>query len=495
MEYIVEMLNISKAFGGVKALRSVDFRIKKGEIHALVGENGAGKSTLMKVLSGAIMKDEGTIRINGEEADIRSTTDAIRHNVAVIYQELNLVPDLTVAENLYLGEDISGKNTVVRWKDLYEKTGKMLTENGFDIDPKEKVGNLTVAYQQMVEIAKSVTRNADVIVLDEPTAVLTASEAENLFEIILRLKNEGKSIIYISHRMEEIFRLSDRVTVMKDGAVTGTVESGAVTNDDIINLMIGRTLGDMFPEKSRKPGKIVLEAKDLRRGNKVKGVSFNVKSGEVLGIFGLVGAGKTETARLLFGADKMDGGAILIDGKEMRITTPKTAMKAGISYVSEDRKGQGVILDMSVRENITMPMLENYTFGPGIVKAAKEKADVLQSIEKLNVKTESTETKVQNLSGGNQQKVSIAKWIDMDSKVIILDEPTRGVDVGAKVEIYKLIHSLARGGLAVILISSEMIEVIGMSDRVLVLHEGRIRGELSGNEISESNIISCAIGR
>lgn len=494
-QYAVEMLNINKAFGGIQALKEVSFKVKKGEVHALVGENGAGKSTLMKILSGAYKKDSGEIIVNGKPANINNSYEGKRAGIRIIYQEFVLASDLTVAENIFMGEDISGKKPIVHWAHLYEKAGNLLKSLGFDINPREKVKNLSVAYQQMTEIAKALNQDAKVLILDEPTAVLGLQEAEKLFEVITNLKNNGVSIIYISHRLEEIFKISDSITILKDGAAMGTFETSKTDMNEVITKMIGRKMGEMFPERRNKIGKPVLEIKNIVREGVVKDVSFNVCAGEILGIAGLVGAGKTETMRLIFGADKKSSGDIFLNGEKLRINNPRQAVKIGISYVPENRKEHGVLLKMSARVNITMPDLKQYSGVLGIINNKRESEKVWKMIRKLEIKIQSPDTLVEDLSGGNQQKVSLSKWISLNSKVIILDEPTRGVDVGAKVEIYNIIQNLARTGIPVIFISSEMVEIIGMSDRVLVMHEGIISGELDKGDISEKNIMKLAVGQ
>lgn len=496
-DYAVEMINISKRFGGIQALEEVSLRVRKGEVHALVGENGAGKSTLMKILSGAYAKDEGEIFINGEKKHIANSQEARKAGIGIIYQEFALAPDLTVAENIFLGEELSLKNPIVHKKNMNNKAAKLLESINFHIDPSCRVDELSVAYQQMTEIAKALNQDANVLILDEPTAVLGPSEAEKLFEVVEDLKKKGVSIIYISHRMDEIFRISDSISVLKDGRMVDTLPCDKTTVDDLITKMIGRDMGDMFPErdKNHMPGEVVLEVKNLKQGNIVNDVSFDVRKGEIVGIAGLVGAGKTECMRIIFGADRKSEGRVLILGDEKRITSPQKAVKSGIGYVPENRKEHGVLLDMSVRVNTTLANVAEYTGVFGGLKKANEIAKTQEMIEKLAIKTDGTETPVGNLSGGNQQKVSLAKWVSLENKVIILDEPTRGVDVGAKAEIYKIIQNLAYEGMGIIFISSEMMEVIGMSDRVLVMHEGHISGELSRGELSEENIMRLAVGQ
>jgi ribose transport system ATP-binding protein len=494
-QYTVEMLNIDKDFGGIRALKNVTMQVKKGTVHALVGENGAGKSTLMKILSGACKKDSGEIRLEGKTMNISNSHEGRKAGIGIIYQEFALAPDMTVAENIFMGEDISGKQPFVKWKELYTKANGLLKSVGFEINPKQKVKDLSVAYQQMTEIAKALTQNVKVLVLDEPTAVLGPIEAEKLFKVIQSLKEKGVSIIYISHRLEEIFRISDCISVLKDGQMIGTKETSTTNINEVISMMIGREMGEMFPEKKNSIGLPLLEVKNLRRENVVKDVSFTVHAGEVLGIAGLVGAGKTETMRLVFGADRRSGGEIQLGGKKLRIASPIQAVKAGISYVPENRKEHGVVIKMSTKVNVTLAGLSEYTGPFSVIKKKKEIEKVWELIKKLEIKVPGPETTVESLSGGNQQKVSLAKWISLNSKVIILDEPTRGVDVGAKAEIYKIVQELARQGIGIVFISSEMLEIIGMSDRVLVMHEGKISGELTRSELTEENIMKMAVGQ
>ena len=491
-EYRVEMINITKSFGGVHALKDVSFNVRPGQIHALVGENGAGKSTLMKILSGAYAKDSGNIRIDGEEVNITNPHMGRKSGIAIIYQEFALAPDLTVAENIYL-DHLGSRKGFINWSRLYRDAGEVIKSVGFDINPRSKVGDLTVAYRQVVEITKALSENAKILILDEPTAVLAPRETEQLFEVLKKLKQQGVSIIYISHRLDEIFRIADIVTVIKDGAVTGTVNPADVNTDDIISMMIGRKLTAMFPKRDSAIGEEIFGVENLTRGKEVRNVSFSVRAGEVLGVAGLVGAGRTETMRAIFGADPKDAGRITLDGRPLRINSPTDAVKAGIGFLPEDRKEQGTIGSMSIRKNVTMPSLWSKFERLGFIKQTEEKKTTRDLIEKLAIKTNSTETDVSDLSGGNQQKVVLAKWLGTDCRVIILDEPTRGVDVGAKVEIYNLINELAAAGLAIIVISSEMMEVIGICDRALVMREGRIQGVLEKDELTEENIMTLAI--
>ena len=492
--YSVEMTGITKSFGGVHALNNVSFKIRGGEIHALVGENGAGKSTLMKILAGAYQKDKGEIKIDGRAVNISNPHAGRKLGIAIIYQEFALVPDLTVAENIYL-DHLSSKRGLINWPQLYRNAGELIKSIGFDINPRSIVGELSVAYQQVVEITKALSENAKILILDEPTSVLAPREVEHLFMILKKLKQQNVSVIYISHRLDEIFKIADTITVIKDGCVTGTVAPTDVTTDDIINMMIGRKLTTMFPKRESRLGKEIFRVEGLNRGKKVKDVSFSVRAGEVLGIAGLVGSGRTETVRAIFAADSKDAGKITLGGHTLKIKSPRDAVSAGIALVPEDRKEQGTILSMSIRANVTMPSLRKVTARLGLIKRKEEKKFTQELIRKLAIRTTSTETRVTDLSGGNQQKTVLAKWFGTDSRVIILDEPTRGVDVGAKVEIYNLINELADRGLAIIFISSEMVEVIGICDRVAVMREGRIQQILEKEQLCEENIMKLAIVR
>ena len=493
-EYRVEMKNIVKRFGGVLALNDVSFRVRPGEVHALVGENGAGKSTLMKILSGAYQKDEGTIFIDGKEEKISSPKEAKELGVATIYQEFMLAPHLTVAENIFI-DRLSDKGKFINWKDLNQKASEILDQLGFgEINAKQRVENLSVAYQQVVEICKNLTRNAKILVLDEPTAVLTFTEIEKLFSLINKLKNDGVSIIYISHRLEEIFQICDRITVLKDGTFVKELNTTEVNKGQLVNLMVGRDMSTLFPSRAAKIGDVVLEVKNLNRGKMVRNVSFSVRAGEVLGFSGLVGAGRTETRRAIFGADKKESGEIWLNGEQVNFKNPREAVKKGLGLLPEDRKQQGVLLEQSIRVNTTLSALRKITQLLGIINFQKDKKLAEDVLAELATKYNSIEDNTSSLSGGNQQKVALAKWLVADCKCIILDEPTRGVDVGAKVEIYKNINDLAEQGVAIVMISSEMTEIIGMCDRALIMRQGMVVGELDRSELAEDRLIRYSMG-
>ena len=492
--YRVEMEHIDKTFGGVYALKDVSLRVRPGEVHALIGENGAGKSTLMKILSGAVSRDQGTIKIDGQEVKIASPRDGKDLGIATIYQEFMLAPHLTVAENIFI-DRLTQKRVTINWKQLNKDASQILSKLGFqDINPKQKVSELSVAYQQVVEICKNLSRDAKVLILDEPTAVLTFTEIEKLFDLVRLLKKDGVSIIYISHRLEEIFQLCDMITVFKDGKFIKELSVDEIDKDGLINLMVGREMSTLFPKRNAKIGDVVLEVKDLNCGKMVQDVSFSVSAGEVLGFSGLVGAGRTETMRAIFGVDRRDSGEVKFFGKDVFFKAPKEAVESGLGLLPEDRKQQGVLLHQSIRINTTMSSLKQIKNVIDVINIKKEKSTVESILDDLSTNYASMEDEVSSLSGGNQQKVALAKWLAADCKCVILDEPTRGVDVGAKVEIYKVINDLAEQGVAVIMVSSEMTEIIGMCDRVIIMRQGKITGEVGHEELYENVLIKYAMG-
>ncbi|MFE4140439.1 sugar ABC transporter ATP-binding protein [Peribacillus sp. YIM B13472] len=492
--YRIEMNNIKKSFGKVNVLKNVSLKVKPGEVHAFLGENGAGKSTLMKVLSGIHKKDDGEIKIDGNLIDIKNPNIAKELGIGIIYQELALAPDLTVAENIFLGS-FQNKKGIVQWNDMNSKASELIKSIGFQVNPKTITGYLSVAHQQVVEICKALSQNVKVLILDEPTAVLAPQDVEKLFDILKTLKSQGVSIIYISHRLEEIFEIADAITVLKDGEVTGSVLPKEVSKDQLISMMIGRNLEALFPERNAQIGKEILKIVNLSTKEKLKNVSLTVHAGEVVGLAGLVGSGRTEIARALFGVDKLESGEFTLDGKSIQTKSPSDAVAKGIGLVPESRKEDGLVLPMSIRKNITMTQTKSITKFVNVIQSKKEKGIANDLIQKLRIKTNSCETPVENLSGGNQQKVVLAKWYHTNTKVLILDEPTRGVDVGAKVEIYQLINELAEKGLGIIVISSELLEVIGLCDRIYVMDDGRIKGSLTKEEsITEEKIMSLAVG-
>jgi ribose transport system ATP-binding protein len=491
----LEMRGISKSYPGVRALQDVDFAVRAGEVHGLVGENGAGKSTLMKVLAGAERKDAGEIAIGGRPVTIDTPQRAMDLGVSVIYQEFNLVPYLNAAENVFLGrEPKTAIPGFVDFRTMYRESQTVIDRLGVPLDVRTPVSRLSIAQQQMVEIAKATSRESRIIVMDEPSATLTEHELASLFALIQRLKSDGVAVVYISHRLEEVFAICDRVTVLRDGRRIATDDVSALTREEIIRRMVGRELTQMIPKRTAPIGEPALAATGITRRRALRDVSIRVHKGEVLGIAGLVGAGRTELARVLFGADRMDAGTIQLFGKPVRVRSPQDAIRLGIGLVTEDRKSQGLVLGLPVRENITLanlPAVSTLSF----IRAARERAAARRLADDLRVRTPTIEQTVQNLSGGNQQKVVLAKWLFTDSKVLIFDEPTRGIDVGAKTEIYELMNELAARGTALIMISSELPEVLGMSDRIVVMHEGRVAGELARKEATPERPVLHAVRR
>jgi len=489
----VELRNISKSFGGIVALKNVTFKVKPGEIHALVGENGAGKSTLMKILSGAYTKDTGQIFIDGKEVHIKNTQDSKKLGIGIIYQEFSLVPELSVAENVFLNKlDITG--FWMKWGEMNKKAEEIINSIGFSINPSVKTGSLSIAQQQIVEIVKALSEQVRVLILDEPSAVLGPQEIQKLFDTLKRLKKEGVAIIYISHHLSEIFQIADRITVLKDGTSSESLPAPETNRDSIIKLMLGRSLETMYPLCNSIIGEEVLKVVDMHLAEKVKGVSFVVKEGEIVGIAGLVGSGRSETVRAIFAADKRKKGNILLFGKELPLRSPREAVRKGIGMVPEDRKQHGVILSLSVNENISLTNFKGITNRFGFIKPKKESNNTIDLIRKLTIKTENENQEVSKLSGGNQQKVALAKWLNQNCRVMIIDEPTRGVDVGAKVEIYNIINDLSHKGVAIIVISSETSELMGICNRILVMRKGQIQGELTKKEYSEEAILRLSIG-
>ena len=500
MNPILEMRSITKEFPGVKALDGVTFDLFAGEFHSLVGENGAGKSTLMKTLSGVYPFGTygGDIVIDGKVQQFKSVRDAENAGVAIIFQELSLVKELTVGENIFLGRE-PAKFGVVNWSELYSKASKLLIDLNLPINPKTPVGNLGIGQQQLVEIAKALSQKAKILVLDEPTAALTESEVETLFGILRSLKDRGVGMIYISHKLDEVFAMSDRITVLRDGKTVGTNDAKDLNKDKVISLMVGRDVGDIFPKVEHEFGEIVLEVKnitaqDIEHANQniVENISFQVRKGEVLGISGLMGAGRSELLMSLFGAwQGKVSGDIFVEGKRVSINSPAEAIKHGIGFVTEDRKRLGLILDQTILNNMTLAGLKELS-GKFITNQNRERQSGEKARQDLRVKANSVQTIVGTLSGGNQQKVVLAKWLLTNPKVLFLDEPTRGIDVGAKQEIYANINALAQKGLAIVLVSSELPEVLGMSDRVMVLHEGKVTGEFTRAEATPEKVMAAA---
>ncbi|MBD3859190.1 sugar ABC transporter ATP-binding protein [Bacillus sp. 28A-2] len=489
----IEMHNIHKAFGKNTVLSGVSFDLVTGEVHALMGENGAGKSTLMNLLTGLYSLDQGTIQIDGKETAFKNPKEAEQHGIAFIHQELNIWPDMTVLENLFIGKEIYTKLGLLDTKKMKALAQTQLNRLSVNLSLDQEAGSCSVGQKQMIEIAKALMTDAKVIIMDEPTAALTDREIEKLFQVIESLKKEGVSIVYISHRMEEIFAICDRITIMRDGKTVDTTAIPETNFNEVVKKMVGRELTDRYPKRSPSTGDIVLEVKQATRKGQFQDISFSVKAGEIVGVAGLMGAGRTEMMRALFGLDPLDQGEIWVHGKKAVIKKPSDAVKLGIGFITEDRKDEGLMLDASIRENIGLPNLDSFS-PKGLIDKKNEQDFVDLLIKRLSIKTASSEISARSLSGGNQQKVVIAKWIGIQPKVLILDEPTRGVDVGAKREIYQLMNELTDRGVAILMVSSELPEVLGMSDRVLVIHEGTISGELDQTEATQERIMTLATG-
>lgn len=490
-EYILELENITKEFPGVKALDNIQLKVKKGSVHALMGENGAGKSTLMKIIFGIYTPNHGTIKYKGKELTVSSTKEALKNGISMIHQELSPVPHMTVAENIFLGREPSGKLGWVNDKKMVEDARALFNKLNMNIDPNSKMKDLSIANMQMVEIATAVSYNADLIIMDEPTSAITEKEVEQLFEIIHSLKEKGVSIIYISHKMDEIFKICDEITVFRDGQFIGTKGAHELNQDTLIQMMVGREIKQVFHKEKAEIKEVVLAVNNLSKKGKFNNVSFEVRKGEILGIAGLMGSGRTEVIESIFGIDPPDSGDIFIHGEKVTIKSPQDAIKQKLSLLTEDRKLTGAFLPISIRENMIISNVDQF-IKHGYVNSKLVNDTCNEQVEKLNIKTPSIDQLIMNLSGGNQQKVLLARWLLNDPDILILDEPTRGVDVGAKSEIHKLMSKLAQEGKAIIMISSEMPEVLGMSDRVIVMHEGRKKGELSREEANQEKILEVA---
>lgn len=490
-EVIVSMENICKTFPGVKALDHVNFELRSGEVMALLGENGAGKSTLMKVLSGVYTRDDGSLKIFGKGYGDLTPKQAQEVGVAIIHQELNMCRHLSVAENMFLGREINGRFALNNTK-MEQEAKRILDDLKIDIDPKETVGELPVSKQQMVEIAKALSINAKILIMDEPTSSLTAREIEDLFRIIRKLKSEGKGIVYISHRLEELQHIVDRVTIMRDGQYITSMNFGDVSMEQIISHMVGREIKEKFPRVECRKGKKVFEVKHLNAGRMVRDINFTVYEGEIVGFAGLMGAGRTETTRAIFGVDPKESGEIYVDDKKVEIKCPMDAIRNGVVLAPEDRKKDGLCTKLSIRHNLTLPNLDIVCNKLGVVNGRKEDALCEKAVADLKIKTPDVEVDSGNLSGGNQQKVVVGKWLARDSRVVIFDEPTRGIDVGAKVEIYNLMNELKKQGIAVMFVSSEMPEVMGIADRIIVMCDGRITGEVMARNTTQNEILTLA---
>lgn len=497
-DHILRVRGISKSFSGVKALDDIHFDLKKGEVHALMGENGAGKSTFMKILIGLVTPDAGEVLLENENLVGSNVNETLKKGICMIHQEILMIPELTVAQNIFLGREreVSGKSGLLSaWlhdAEINQRAAALLDRMGVNIAPTARMKHLSVAQMQMVEIAKAISNDASVIIMDEPTSAISDKEVATLFQIIRDLKAQGVSIIYISHKMDEIFRISDTITVLRDGKYIGTRNAGELDHNALIAMMVGREIGQMFPEATRTEGPEVLSVKHLARAGKFSDISFNVRAGEIVGLAGLMGAGRTEIARAIFGLDAWDEGEIVINNRPLRAHTPREAIDSGIGYVSEDRKGLGFIPRMSVKDNITLSSIRNHRKG-GLIDTHSEQSVAGKMISDLKIKTAGAGQHVTYLSGGNQQKVVIGRVLLAAPRLIILDEPTRGVDVGAKFEIYKLIRSLADQGMAILMISSELPEILGMSDRIVVLSKGRQTALLAKSEATQEMIMRYAV--
>ena len=493
MTPLLTMKDITKSFPGVKALQAAGFSLQPGEIHFLLGENGAGKSTLMKILSGVYRKDSGEIWINGQLVEINSPRMAAAYGIGIIHQEMNLVPELTVWENIYLGREVTDIFGFIKSEVMIKQTAALLAKLGSDINPNGIISSLSIGEQQMVEIAKALSYETKILIMDEPTAALTERETKKLFQIVRQLASDGVGIVYISHRMEELFALSHRVTVLRDGTYVGTVETANITFNELIKMMVGRDITTRFPKQAATLGVEVLRVEGLCRGGQLEDISFSVRAGEVVGMAGLMGSGRTEVSRAIFGADPMEKGNIYLDGQKCTIKTPADAIRAGIGFITEDRKHQGLVLAMSVGENMSLASL-NYFSEKGFINEQQENKMITDNINQLKIRTPDAAQLVKNLSGGNQQKVVIGKWLATYPKVLIMDEPTRGVDVGAKAEIYHIMNMLTAAGVGILMISSELPEILGMSDRILVMHRGRIAAEMSVEDATQEKIMGYAAG-
>jgi len=491
-EYLLEVANVRKAFPGVLALDDVSFRLKRGQVHALMGENGAGKSTLMKIIAGIYQPDSGSFRLKGQEIRLTSPLDALQYGIAMIHQELNLMNYMTVAENIWIRREPLNAFGFVRHDEMRRRTQELFDQLDIKIDPEVEVRDLSVANRQMVEIAKAVSYDSDVLIMDEPTSALTETEVGHLFRIIRTLKAQGKGIVYITHKMNELFEIADQVSVFRDGRFVGEQASADVTRDDIIRMMVGRDVTQMFPKTIVPIGDVILSVKNLTLGKRFHDISFDLRKGEILGLAGLVGSGRSNVAETIFGVTPATSGTIVIDGKEIVMRNPAMAMDCGIAFITEDRKETGCFLLLDVLDNMQVALLRTRGVTAGFVNERAIEKLCLEQKDRLRVRTPDLGEPVINLSGGNQQKVLIARWLMTNPRILILDEPTRGIDVGAKAEIHKLISELAAQGVAVLMISSELPEVLGMSDRVLVMHEGRMTGIVDRKDATQVRIMELA---
>ncbi len=492
---ILAARRVGKVFGATRVLNGVDIDLFPGEVHALLGENGAGKSTLIKVLAGAHPPDRGQLALDGQPVRFATPAHARDAGVAVIYQEPTLFPDLSVAENIYMGRHpIDPRSRRIRWRDLHGEVRRLLGQVGLDLDPRERVRGLSVADQQLVEVAKALSLDARVLIMDEPTAALTPGEVERLFAIVRRLRDQGAAVVFIGHRLEEIFAIADRVTVLRDGSCVGTYAAGDLDPARAIALMVGRALDTLYERGAANPGETLLRVEGLGRAGVFGDISFEVRAGEIVGLAGLVGAGRTEVARAIFGIDHPDAGQVYLAGTAVRFASPRAAVRAGLAYVPEDRQGQGLVLPLPIAHNVTLPLLREMAPG-GVLRPAKERALAEEYGARLRLRARSVRQPAGDLSGGNQQKVVLSKWLATRPTVLILDEPTRGIDVGAKAEVHRLMGDLAAGGLAILMISSELPEILAMSDRVLTMREGRLVAEFGRGEATQERVMAAATGQ
>ncbi|MGE5373844.1 MAG: sugar ABC transporter ATP-binding protein [Bacteroidota bacterium] len=490
-ETILELKNISKSFSGVEVLHRVSFALRPGEVHALLGENGAGKSTLVKVITGVHQPDGGEVLLDGNPVHFRDTWETRQAGITAIYQELSLFPDLNVAENIFVGYQPLAAGGRIDWRKLYKQAGDLLNSLGVHLDLKQKARSLSIAQQQMVEIARAFSLNARILIMDEPTSSLTLNEVADLFRLVRRLREEGKAIIFISHRLEELFEIADRVTVLRDGTYVDTRSMNDVTRDDLIRMMVGRTISNLFPKQDVKAGEVILQVENLTRAGSFRDISFELRKGEILGMAGLVGAGRTNVARAIFGVEPATGGRIKIDGREVNVTSPRQAIGLGLAYVPEDRQLHGLIPAMHITSNISLPMLREYARS-GWMNFKTERKASFDAARQMEVRASNIWQKARELSGGNQQKVVLAKWLATQPRILILDEPTRGIDVGTKAAVHALMSKLASEGMAILMISSELPEVLGMSDRILVMHEGHMTAQFTRAEATQEKIIAAA---
>ena len=490
---ILSLSKITKRYPGVVALKNASLDLLPGEVHAIIGENGAGKSTLVKIMTGVIQPTEGEIFLDGEPIRWGSAHQAIQKGVAAIYQEPATFPDLNVAENIFIGhQPRKGILRRINWQEVYSRTRDLLDELESSIRPTDKIDGLSFAESQLVEIAKALSVNARIVIMDEPTSALSMAESNRLFEVVLKLKSDGVSIVFISHRLNDIFRVADRVTTLRDGEVIGTRATDEVDRSELIRMMVGRSVDNLFPRTERKPGPEILRVENLCKRGLYKNISFSARAGEILGLYGLIGAGRSEVLKTVFGLYSADSGQVYLDDVRVKITSPGSAIDTGIAYLSEDRDLEGIVLDLPISENVTLANLMGFSNGPWIDRRA-ERSEGKKQIQKLKIKALDEQQLVVSLSGGNKQKVSLAKWLAGNARVLILDEPTKGIDVAAKASVHQLIDDLAHQGIAIIMISSDLPEILGMSDRIIVMHEGLIRGSFSVDEADEEQILALAL--